>query len=81
MGEGPCSATEGEERARENRAREHRPEEADDRRGGPGSWLDVGSTSCARPGHLGSDHCIIKLLIIVRIRNLNYSKYNNLILY
>ena len=54
VGEGPCSATEGEERARENRAREHRPEEADDRRGGPGSWLDVGSTSCARPGHRGS---------------------------
>ena len=22
--------------------------------GGPGSWLDVGSTSCARPGHRGS---------------------------
>jgi len=54
VGEGPCSATEGEERARENRAREQRPEEADGRQGGPGSWLDVGSTSCARPGHRGS---------------------------
>ena len=55
VGEGPCSATEGEERARENRAREQRPEEAGGRQGGPGSWLDVGySTSCARPGHRGS---------------------------
>ena len=54
VGEGPCSATEGEERARENRAQSSGQKRPMAGEGGPGSWLDVGSTSCARPGHRGS---------------------------
>ena len=46
VGEGPCSATEGEERARENRAQSSGQKRPMAGEGGPGSWLDVGRVFC-----------------------------------